>query len=111
MSTINLFPGTTVPVASDARVANQLIGSANQLTQTMLNAYLSGYNQMWNNTNATPDKIVAALGTNAVKLFTAADALATFLVAEGVTGLSTGIPIGWTFTANADGSATVAKSI
>jgi len=109
MTIFNPFPNTP-QIAPETRAANQVIMSASQLAQMMVNSYTTAYNQVWKNPAATPDKIVAALGTNAVKLFTAADALATYLAAEGVTGLLVGIPAGWVYTPNTDGSAVVAAT-
>ena len=103
-----------VPVAQT--IANQIIMSGNQLYQQMLRQYTNSYNQVWDNPMATPDVIVAAMGTNAQKVFTLAAGMAAYLVSAGAVD-STGAPIipvtmpsGWNYQANSDGSVTLTKS-
>jgi hypothetical protein len=91
----------------DVAAATQVKVAGNQLFQMMLRSYQSNYNLVWANPNATPDTIVAAMGTDAVKLFALSAALAQLLTSAGAAGIPLTMPAGWTFAPNADGSATL----
>ena len=71
-----------------------------------------GFNLIWNNANATPQEVMAALGTNAASVFAlAALNNATIASAAGIGGVTPpsmpSIPTGWTITPNNDGTVTV----
>ena len=90
--------------------ANQVKLSGNQLFKTMLNVYTNNFNAVWNNPNATPDKVVSAFGTEAQKVFALSAGLAAYLVSAGAVDgsgnptIPTTMPAGWNYSANADGS-------
>jgi len=100
-------PAPTLPSAT--RAANAIKGEANRLSSFCLDSFTRAYRLLWENTTAPPDAIVAAMNTEAVKLFTASAELAQLLIALGAS-VAPGMPAGWTFTANADGSATLTKT-
>ncbi len=102
-----MAPFSVASPTPDVAAATQVKVAGNQLFQMMLRSYQGSYNLVWTNPNATPDKIVTAMGTDAVKLFTLSAALAQLLTSAGATGIPLTMPAGWTFTANDDGSATL----
>ena len=63
-------PFSVASPTPDVAAATQVKVAGNQLFQMMLRSYQGSYNLVWTNPNATPDKIVTAMGTDAVKLFT-----------------------------------------
>jgi hypothetical protein len=73
---------------------------------------LQGFNLIWNNRNATPQQVIAALGAEAAAVF-ALSALnnQTIASAAQIGGVSPpnmpAIPTGWTVTANPDGTVTL----
>lgn len=107
------FNPVVPPVAPAMQTANQIIQSGNQLFQQMVRSYTQAYNQVWNNPQATPVAIVAALGTNAQRVFALSAGLAAYLVGAGAvdsTGrptIPTTMPAGFNYQANSDGSVTL----
>ena len=93
-----------VPIAN--RTAIQIVKNSNQLFQQLVSQYQQAYNNVWNNPGATPDTIVAALGTNAQKIFMASAGLAAYLNSLGA-GVVATMPSGWNYVANTDGSVTL----
>jgi hypothetical protein len=71
----------------------------------------SGYNLIWKNPKATPQEVIAALGTNAAAIFGLANLnISTVSSAATLGGAAApaipSIPAGWTLTPNSDGSIT-----
>ena len=98
------------PILSPAQdVANKVVGGAMQLRMIMKQQYLQAYNKVWNNKNATPDQVVAQMGSNAQAVFALSAQLASLLVAAGVSGIPTAMPTGWNYTAGASGTVTLTK--
>lgn len=101
----------TLPPAQQA--ANQVIVNGNQLYDFLISQYVATYNLVWNDPN--PDQVVAAMGTNAVKIFTASAAIAVCLVSLGAS-VPTTTPqdsagnAKWLVTANPDGSMSLATN-
>jgi hypothetical protein len=62
---------------------------------------------VWNNKGATPQQVLAALGTDAGQLFVLSEKLADILTTAGATDIATAVPASWTYVANADGSVAV----
>ncbi len=102
-------PFSVASPTPDAAAATQVKVAGNQLFQMMLRTYVSSYNQVWNNPLATPPQIVAAMGTDAVKLFTLSAVLAQLLTTAGATGIPLTMPTGWSFVPNDDGSVTLTR--
>lgn len=100
-------PFTSVILPSDESAANQIKVNGNNMYSMLLQQYLNNYNLVWNNKTASPDKIVAALGTEAVKTFTLSAALAQFLVLAGAVNIPLSMPSNWNYTAHQDGSVTL----
>jgi hypothetical protein len=102
-------------IPTPQQIAAQVIAGGNGLFNQIVAAYLRQYNAVWNNPNASPDLIVAAMGTQAVAVFEKSAATAAYLVAmgavdaEGKPTIPTTMPAGWNFQANADGSVTLTK--
>ena len=88
-------------------IASRITNDALWTLNTLKANYLQSYNSVWNNPDATPDKIVAAFGTSAVELFTISAATAQLLYACGITDIPLTMPSGWNFQANQDGSITL----
>ena len=56
MNAFNLFPAAPT-VAPEVAAANQVLSSGKQTAQLLLNTYQMSYNLVWNNKNASPDKV------------------------------------------------------
>jgi hypothetical protein len=74
-----------------------------------------GFNLIWNNKNATPQEVIAALGTNAAAVFGLATLNNSTIASAATIGgapapTMPSIPAGYTVTFNADGSATVTQA-
>jgi hypothetical protein len=70
-----------------------------------------GFNLIWNNNNATPQDVIAALGTNAASVFAlAALNNSTIASAASIGGVTPpnmpSVPTGWTIAPNVDGTVT-----
>ena len=92
--------------------AQQIIQIAKQQYQQLSRSGLQGYNLIWNNRNADPEDVVAALGTNALAVFQLAqlnmETVVTAAELGGVTPPSIpSVPSNYTINFNEDGSATV----
>ena len=94
-----------VSVPPEQLAAQSVVDNANSLLAMLTNRYQSAYNRVWNNKAATPDNIIAAMGTQAQAIFTHSAALAAFINSFGQTQVPAAPPAGWTVTFNADGSA------
>ncbi len=96
--------------------AQTMMQHLNEELSRMVANYMTHYNAVWKNPAATPDKIVAAFGSQGQALFAKAAATAAYLVAMGAvdaTGkptIPTTMPTGWNYVANADGSVTLTKT-
>jgi hypothetical protein len=100
----------TVNQASQA--ADQVRAITKQMYTTLGRGGLQGYNLIWNNPNATPMEVVAALGTDAAAIFQFAvlniNTIQAAATIGGVTATAIpGIPSAYTIAFNQDGSATV----
>ena len=103
-------PFTPVPVPvvlPEVQIANQIINGGNALFSKLLKQYTRSYDTVWNNQVASADKIVAAMGTNAQRVFALSADLANFLVTAGATDIPTTMPSGWNYVPNPDGSVTL----
>ena len=101
MITLPFNPQPTVP---EQAAAQQVKLTGNQLYQGMLNSYIQAYNLVWANKTASPDKIIAAMGTDAVKIFTLSAGMAVYLNSAGA-NVPTTSPANWTVVFNIDGTA------
>ena len=100
------MPSPFTPVTSPAQeAANRIIGRIN----TTATNYRTSYNDIWNNPAATPDLVVAALGTQAQAIIAAGDVIANMLIAKGI-NVPHGYAAGWTGTNNPDGSITLTQA-
>ena len=104
-------PFNPTPVAPEVAAAQNVKLIGNQLFNQMVKSYMVAFNLVWNNPNATPDKVVTAMGVDAQKVFALSGALATYLVNAGATGIPTTMPTGWNYVANNDGSVTLTKAV
>jgi hypothetical protein len=79
--------------------------------RAFINATISDRTMLWQNPwQLDPIDIVAAMGTDAVKIFTVAHAAETFIDALHPGLLTVGLPAGYTFTPNQDGSGVLTKA-
>ena len=106
----NLYPSAIPTVAPEAKAASLVLLAGQQMAHVMLTNYQMAYDTVWNNRLATPDKVVAALGTNAKAVFEHSAALVAFLTGLGLIGFPVAIPAGWTLTVHEDGSMVAAQS-
>ena len=106
---MNPFNPVLPTVPPEVQAANSVLMGGNVLLQQLTAQYQNSYNLVWNNARATPDRIVAAMGTQALNLFTRSARLAAYLVGEGANVPLTS-PAAWTVTFHEDGSATAVKA-
>jgi hypothetical protein len=103
---INLGISSPTPIQL---ALTQLQNFLNNLNTQMVNEATAVFNLIWYNPdkiNCSPDKMIAALGTNAVTLMNANAAIQALLNAAAPGSINLVIPTGWTLTPNSDGSAT-----
>ena len=104
-----IFTAVNPPAAA----VNHVLGLGNTLWSTMLTSYVDCYKTVWNNPNATPSQIIAAMGNQGVKIFQHSAAVAAILASEGAkipgttTAIPTTTPVGYTCVYNADGTVSV----
>ena len=70
-------PPNSLPAAQSA--ANQVVNLISATFGVRVRNFQTAYNLVWNNKNATPDQVVAAMGTQALAIFTARATEATLL--------------------------------
>jgi len=97
-----------VSATPDVVAANKVKQSSNTLYQILLREYTENYNTVWHNRQASPIAVVAAMGTEAVKLFTLSAELAAVLAAAGA-NVPTSIPDDYQYVADQDGSIVVSR--
>ena len=98
----------TIPQNSpEVNAANMVIQASRVHFKQLVSQYLSHYNRVWNNPYATPDKVIASMGTNAAALFAISADTAALINKHGA-NVQPGIPTGWQVNFNADGSADAA---
>ena len=100
----------TTPAQQEADQIRLIIKNAYQ--QDIQNG-TNAYNLLWNNRNATPTAVLAALGTDAEAVFEFANEnVSTINAAASIGGITPptmpGVPAGSTVTFNEDGSANLA---
>jgi len=110
MNTFNPFPTAPAVVSPAQQAANQVFASGRQLANLMVNTYVNSYRAVWNNPNATPQQVIAAMGTGAAAVFAHSAAIAAFLVSQGAPGIPTTAPTGWTVVSNSDGTVTATQA-
>lgn len=104
--------------APDKMAAQQILRQARSLFQLILTHHKQGYRMVWNNPRATPEEVIAALGTDAVEVFSLSSQLGTLLAAAVGNdmkkivehGIPTGVPEGYSYKANEDGTITLSKT-
>lgn len=69
------------PVAPAQRAATQIKRGTARLAQTLLREWERGFDMVWNNPNATPDKVLEAIGTDAAETFELSAATVQFMAA------------------------------
>ncbi len=104
--------------APDKLAAQQILRQARSMFQLLLTHHKQGYRLVWNNLRATPEEVIAALGTDAAEVFALSSQLGT-LLASAVgndmkkiieNGIPTGVPEGYSYKANEDGTITLSKT-
>jgi hypothetical protein len=104
-----MYSPTLAQSPPEANAATAVLSASRNHFKNLVAHYLSSYNRVWNNPFASPDKVVAALGTNAAGLFEISSATAAFLNQFGANVPATS-PAGWTVVFGADGSGVATKS-
>lgn len=93
------------------QAANTVVQIISQTFQIRVQNFKRASSAVWNNPNATPMDVVAAMGTQAVAIFTASGQEATLLnMFLPSLNLPTTIPAGFAFVSNPDGSAVLTKA-
>ena len=109
---------TETPVAPDKQAAQQILRQARSLLQLILSHHKQGFRQVWDNPRATPEEVVAALGTDAAEVFALSGQLSTLLAAAVGNdmkkiielGIPVGVPENYTYKVNEDGTLTLTKT-
>lgn len=99
---------------SATRVANQIKQAVIQQRNSLLASGVNANNLLWGSKDATPEAILAALGTDAGKIFALANLnIQTVVMAAQIDGVAApvlpGVPSNYTATVNPDGSVTATK--
>jgi hypothetical protein len=106
-----MFLQPIINITPEVAAAATIVNDSNRIRALLVQVFRKNFNLVWNNPLATPDNVVAALGTNAAKIFMASAGLAAYLNALDPTlKLAEAMPSTWTFHANEDGSATLTKN-
>jgi hypothetical protein len=109
------MPIFTNPTRTPAQVAaQQILHIAKQQYLLLSRNGIQAYNLIWKNRIATPQEVVAALGTNAATVFGLADLYASTVQNAAKLDGSTppslpAVPSGYTVTINKDGTVTLVQ--
>lgn len=95
------------PVARAEQVARKLRLDLNVFADSVVKQYKACYDAIWQDED--PAAVVAAMGTDAVKMFSLSIAIGQVLEAAGITEITTSVPAGYSWQANPDGSVTITK--
>ena len=107
MSILNNQPAQQVPPAEG--IARQIKQQARMTYQQLLQVFNNGARQFWQNPNATPADIAAALGTDAVEVFQLHGKIGELLASINPAAIAVGASVVGEFTYNEDGTVTVAE--
>ena len=107
MSILNNQPPQPVPPAD--RVSRQIKQQAKMTYQQLLQVFNNGARQFWRNPQATPAEIAAALGTDAVEVFTLHGKIGALLASINPAAIADGASVVGEFTYNEDGTVTVVE--
>ena len=106
------MPVLNQSVTPAQKAASQILSIAMQQFQQLARSGNFGYNLIWNNPNASPMEVLAALGTNAKAVFELANLNIQTIEAAAVIGGVTppvipSVPSDYSLIFNADGSVTL----
>lgn len=105
MSVLN--PPTQPAVPAGQVVAERLKQQTRQTFQQLVMAFNNGARSFWNNNDATPADIAAALGTDAKEVFELHGKIGALLASVNPAAIAPGVSAVGAFTYNADGTVTV----
>lgn len=89
------------------RQANQIKQNVRLTFQNMLTSFNNGSRQFWNNPQASPSEIAAALGTDAKEVFELHARLGALLSQVKPDAIQEGLSLVGEFTYNEDGTVTI----
>lgn len=89
------------------KIAAQLKGDAKFLYSHMVNAFNKGSKLFWQNADATPAEIAAALGTDAVEVFGLHAKLGALIAQVNPAAIAAGAAVVGQFEYNEDGTVTI----
>lgn len=96
------------PVQPAERAAKQIKQQAKMTYQQLLQVFNNGARQFWQNPQATPTEIAAALGTDAVEVFQLHGKIGALLATIDPAAIAEGASAVGQFAYNDDGTVTVA---
>ena len=99
-----LDPETSPAIDPATRIANQLKQNARNTFRNLTISFSQNSKLFWQNPNATPQDIAAALGTDGVELFQLHAKIGTLLAEIKPESVVAGLAIVGEFTYNEDGS-------
>jgi hypothetical protein len=95
------------PPAQPEQIAQALKTQAKSVYLNMVNTFNRGSKMFWNNPNATPEQLSAALGNDAKQLFELHYKLGQLISTIDATAISEGSSVVGQFTMNEDGTVTI----
>ena len=95
------------PPKTPAEIAESLKLQAKTIYNNMLGVFNRGSKMFWDNTNATPEQIAAALGNDAKELFSLHYKLGQLISTIDPVAISEGSSVIGQFTMNEDGTVTI----
>lgn len=105
MSVLNNPPQ---PAPSHAEIAaDNIRRQARHTFNTMVQAFNAGSKLFWQNSNATPEEVAAALGTDAQEIFELHAKLGQLIATVKPTAIVAGVSVVGQFEYNEDGTVTV----
>lgn len=105
MGILNTSPQTPAQLTA-TRITNDIRRAYNQMIQV----FNTSSRLIWNNTQASPEEMFTAFGTDAAQLFVMSGAIITLANTVAGVSLPSPVPPNYSFTINNDGSVTLSQT-
>jgi hypothetical protein len=106
-----LDPETSPAIDPATRIANQLKQNARNIFRNLTGAFSQNSKLFWQNPQATPQEIAAALGTDGVELFQLHAKIGALLAEIKPESVIPGLSVVGEFTYNEDGSLNISPPV
>jgi hypothetical protein len=104
---INFNVNNRVPPNTPEEISEALKLQAKNIYSNMVNVFNRGSKMFWNNPNATPEQLSAALGNDAKQLFELHYQLGQLIATVNPADIAIGASVIGQFTMNQDGTVTI----